>query len=327
MKILPSVANNFSYVSRRYSLYLKKTVNRWTLMFPGSGCEYWKKTGGCTMCGFNNATQSFTKGRLLPSFVFEFIYHISKLNLTAEPDEVAIYNGGSFWNDNEIPSKFQRFLLNKIGNGNARRILIENRCEYITEEKIRDAVILLGGKKLMVGIGLESSDDYIRNKLIGKGLSKKSFEEKVAILREYNANILAYIFLKPLELSEEQAYADVIASIQYALSVGVSEIEISCAFVQENTPMFLAYSSGRFLPPSLWTILKIVEQVRKNNWPVSIGGFSDEPPPIAIPSNCNDCSDLIYKAIERFRQERILSDIPECECKNSFKNYLIPLPG
>lgn len=317
------IAELYSNSATRYSLPDKRQAVRWTLMLPGAGCEHWKKTqGGCTMCGFNGSTNKFTRGILYPSWAFKTLYQLSKQVMKGRhPEEIHVFNGGSFWNDREIPPDFQRYLFKDLaGDKTLARVMIESRCEYITVSKLMDSLKALGGKKLKVGIGLESQDDYVRNRLIRKGLSKRDFEKTVVLARQFGVEIQAYVFLKPLGLDENGALQDALDSIRYALSAGVAEVEVSCAFVQTGTLMADAYYRGAFKPPQLWTILRIIEETVKHNWPVSIGGFDDEPPPIAIPANCPDCSSRIYELIEQFRQTRTLGEIPNCPCKKGWED-------
>ncbi len=321
-KIINFISSLYSSIITKYSFFEEEKINSWTLMLPGSGCEYHKKTGGCTMCGFYKSTDKYAKGMLFPGFIFKTLFSLAQRAVESElPREIFIFNGGSFLNDKEIPVSFRHYLYDQVSKSNhLDRLIIESRCEYITDSKIAKAVCDLNGKKLVIGIGLESQDDYIRNIVINKSLTKTMFQEKVALLKRYGVDVLAYIFLKPSGLSEKEAYKETIETIKYALSIGVREIALSCAFVQEGTKMAEDFHKGNFRPPYLWTILEIIKEINANNWPVSIGGFSDEPPPISAPANCLDCSPQIYLAIEKFRQDRILGSIPTCDCYEKWKN-------
>jgi radical SAM enzyme (TIGR01210 family) len=309
--------DSYSSLVPRYSFSTQEQKLRWLLMLPGSGCAYRKASGGCTMCGFGQATDKYTKGYLYPSIVFRSLFRWAERHVGAKsPTELAVFNGGSFWNDKEIPVSFQDYLYRRVAkNKTLEMLFIENRCDFISPQKISQAQFGLNGKKLMVGLGLESQDDFVRNNLIRKGLSKTMFEQKVRLLKDSGAQVLAYVFLKPLGLSEKEAYHEALKTIVYALEVGVDEIDLSCAFVQENTTLALAYKKGEFTPPWLWTIIEIIKQIIDNNWPVSIGGFSDEPPPVAIPTNCPECSQEIYEIIDKFRKTRKLSEISDCSCR------------
>jgi hypothetical protein len=316
------IAKVYSGINVRYSVSERKPITRLTLMLLGAGCEYWKKTnGGCTMCGFNQSTKKYTHGLLLPNVIFRWMYQISQKAFSSDlPQEISIFNGGSFWNNKEIPEKFQTFIMRETAkHPTIDRLMIESRCEYITEAKIREALEMLNGKKLKIAIGLESQDDFVRNKLIRKGLSKRVFENTVQMARDCGAEVSVYVFLKPLGLTEKEALKEAVESIKYAFETGATEIDLSCAFIQEGTPMAESYHKNEFQPPRLWTILEIIQEIIKNDWPVSIGGFEDEPPPIAIPSNCPQCSQEIYELIEKFRQTRILEAIPSCSCKKSWE--------
>ena len=323
MKLLSNFVSTYSGMQTRYSLRLQKPAKKWTLMLPGAGCEYWKRTGGCTMCGFNNATQKYTHGHRYPSLVFDSFFKLADWHSNSNPEELVIFNGGNFWNNDEMPIGFQEKICKRVAeHPSLQTLLIENRCEYITAEKIKTAKKMLGEKRLKVAIGFESQDDYVRNKLIRKGLSKKTFEEKVKLLKDNGADVFAYIFLKPLGLSEGRALEETIATIKYAISIGVDEMDISCAFIQAGTVMAEKYGKGEFTPPRLWTVLEIINQIQKNNWPVNIGGFDDEPPPLAIPANCESCSTAIYEAIEKFRRTRVLGKIPDCSCKKKWEKEI-----
>lgn len=322
MTFTGSIAELFSHTATKYSLAEKRPVVRWTMMLPGAGCEYWKKTkGGCTMCGFNASTEKYAHGRLYPAPFFRILYWLGERSVAnIRPDELSIFNGGSFLNPNEIPAVFQRNLFESVARHDSlKRLMIESRCEYISHRSLHNALEALSGKKLKIAIGLESENDHTRNRLIRKGLSKTVFEETVRMSVDAGVDIQAYIFLKPVGLSEKEALEDTLKSIRYALSTGVAEIEISSAFVQPSTAMVDAYRRGEFRPPYLWSILEIIRQTQENGWPVSIGGFDDSPPPLAIPSNCPDCSFPIYNAIERFRQTRTLDTIPNCLCKTNWE--------
>jgi radical SAM enzyme (TIGR01210 family) len=318
MGVMHSMMSEYASLIKRFSLGKNETVYRMILNLPGAGCEYWKRDGGCTMCGFHVATNKYTRGRLLSKWIFQLLYIMAQgFYLKNAPFELFVYNGGSFLNDREIPVGFQDWFFKQVSmHKTIQSVMVENRCEYITQEKIENAVQLLGGKKLYVGIGLESANDYLRNNVIRKGLSLKVFEKKVRLVRANDAFVAAYVFLKPPGLNDEAALVDVVKTIQYALAVGVSEINVSCAFIQRQTEMERMYYDGEFIPPRLDIIVELINIIIANSWPVSIGGFDDYPPPVAIPRNCDSCSENFYALIERFREERVLGDIPICSCSS-----------
>lgn len=310
MALFYSIESTFSFQKREDS-------KKMTVLLPGAGCSYHKATGGCTMCGFHKETHKYSLGILYPPIVFRslFLQALRKAESTGVSDLI-IFNGGSFWNDKEIPLAFQNqifklFAASKV-NG---RLIIESRCEYIKEDKLLPVSLVLGKKELMVAIGLESHNDHVRNHIIKKGLPIKLFEEKVRLLKSYGFSVMVYVFLKPLGLSEKESLQDVIETIKYLLALGVDEIALSSAFIQKDTEMYQEYKSGNFRVPWLWTILEIIKLVESNSWPVFIGHFDDNPHPIVVPHNCDKCSTEIYQVIDNFRYNAKLGKIPECSCR------------
>ncbi|HTW96107.1 MAG TPA: hypothetical protein VMD74_00410 [Candidatus Methylomirabilis sp.] len=308
------ISGVYSQVVSRYSFTQRKPAGRLIVMLPGAGCAWYKEGGGCSMCGFHASVHKFSRGHILPSILFKLMCALA-LAENRRAYQMAIFNGGSFLNDREIPLNFQNWLFKRIGrHGKIGELFIESRCEYLEARKIELAVEMLGEKKLVVGIGLESQDERIRNQLIRKGLPRILFEKKIKMLKSLGAISHAYVFFKPLGLSENEALQDAIATIKYALDAGVDRLELSCAFVQENTPMHRAYQDGAYSLPWLWSVVQIIREAINKQWPLAIGAFTDEPPPIDAPHNCLNCTPAINLAIEKYRKENVLGDIPDCSC-------------
>ncbi len=317
-----TILGSYSQVKKHYSLIDKKTVDRWTLMLPAAGCEYYKKTGGCTMCGFYQSNKKYSFGLRYPALAFEALYRIARIKTGHfRPQELFLYNGGSFFNPREIPVKFARYLFKAVkDHPTLNRVMVESRVEYISPKNIAEALKILDGKKLMIGIGLESQNSYTRNKLIKKGLSLDDFQKTVMMIKDSGAQALAYVFLKPLGLSEEDSLENAWQTIRYCHYLGIDEIEMSCAFIQTGTKMAEAYARKEYSPPTLWTIVEILRRANIEGWTISIGSFGDEPPPIAIPRNdCpDDCSAEIYPLLEDYRQtgKFDFARLPYCSCRN-----------
>jgi len=311
---------DFSSVATIFDPLQKKQIKRWVLELPGAGCEWYKKTGGCTMCGFNQSTYKYTfGGKLYPHFIFMLLFYYAYLIIRkTKPELLVIYNGGSFLSDKEIPLKTQLAILNFVRkNPTIKKIIVESRAEFVNAAKLQLYKEAIGGKKLEIALGLESADDKIRNECLKKGMSKETFAKAVKLCHAFDFQSFAYVFLKPYCLNEKEAVEDAIKSIEYCFQTGIDEVSLSCAFVQENTALHELYQLGQFQPPTLWSIIEVIEKTA-HLCPVRIGHFDDEPPPIAIPQNCPKCNEKVLTAIENYRQTHDLQVFAElnCECKN-----------
>jgi len=324
---------NFSGVDRLYEPSLKRDVQDWVMLFPGLNLCSWylKSKGGCSMCGFNGSASSkqeyawLTKyfgGRALHAMYWLGYWGARKQN----PERLTIYNGGNFLNTGkevpgqkpEIPFSLQKTICRHVRTHRTiQKLFVESRPEFITSENIPLLKGLLGEKTLEVGIGLESSNDHIRNGVLKKGTSLAAFERAVATLREYGAKSLAYVFLKPIGLDDAAAVTDAIATIRYCFEVAhVDEVSLSCAFIQEGTGFHKAYEDGTYKPPTLWSITRVIEQTA-NLGPVRVGTFEDDPPPIDVPKNCPECTDRVNKALDQYRHsfDPTVFDGLSCPCK------------
>lgn len=321
---------DFSYIDEVYDPEMKTNVKRWVLMIPGGGCQWAKQTGGCYMCGFKHQTERL-KGKKdkPPKFKMKLAYHLGRYfaNVRNEkPHIVAIYNGGSFLNDNEVPVNIQEDLFRMIIKDYPmiKKILIESRPEYIDIDRIRALKSIIGGKReLSIGIGLECKSDHIRQHYINKGFSLTDYESAVKSLKQEGVKILTYVFLKPIGITERWSIEEAIRTIKYALSMG-DEVALQSAFIQKGTVMCKLYKSGKFSPPWLWSIIYVIKQCAHLG-PIHIGSFNDEPAPLAVPKNCGDCDERVLKAISHYNRTHDTSvfDNIRCLCKDIWRSEVM----
>jgi len=166
--------------------------------------------------------------------------------------------------------------------------------------------------------------DKVREKYIHKGMSRRSYERAVGIAKESGARVLTYVFLKPIVLTEAQAIREAIKTIEYAFKTGSDVVALESAFVQQGTVMEDYFARGQFSPPKLWSVIEVAKRTKEMG-PVLIGGFVDEPMPIAIPRNCDKCSQRIYRALDDYRTTldlSVLDGIEDCECRRVWEKEI-----
>lgn len=318
--------NKYSYADRIFDPLEGKTICRWLLMLPGAGCSWAKqKSGGCHMCGFKHETRKYSLGLRLPAFVFTKLfdegYQAVKGN---NPELLAIFNGGSFLNDQEIRLPAQIKICERAGRVNSiKKVLIESRPEYVTADKVKQLISCLGGKKLIVGIGLECASDETRKSSINKGFTRRDYEKAVNILKDTGSMVVTYIFLKPIYLSENQAIEEAVESARYAFAKGSDYVIFNSALVQKGTKMEELYLKGEFTPPWLWSVVEVARRTHKLG-PIRIGDFNDEPTPIASPKNCERCTPLLLDLFKRYKETHDITifENTDCDCKRDWEEIL-----
>lgn len=315
----------FFSTDRIYDPFLKKISKRLILELPGGGCAWYKASGGCTMCGFNQKLDQLNSKRKFSASDLTGLYEIAEaLSSPFRPEIVYVYNGGSFLNQKEIPQRAQLDICRLVSNNpGVYGLFVESRPEFVRPDTIVPLKKALGTKYLEIGIGLEAVSDKVREINIHKGFSRQDYEDAVQVLKKNNVRILTYVFLKPLGLSEKEAIEEAVKTIAYAFRSGSDEVSLSCAFIQEGTKLEKAYRNGEFRPPWLWSVIEVIKQTADLG-PVRIGSFEDEPPPVAIPFNCGRCDSAVVKEIERYNLHQKSGNFDEinCECQKEWKEVI-----
>ena len=308
----------FSYTDEVFNSEKKKRVTRWTLLLPGSGCAWAKNSAGCHMCGFKVKIDEINRGKPASVTKLMTIFQLGKSLIRGSfPYSLSIYNGGSFLNDEEIPLEVQEKICREVERSSSiQQLIVESRPEFVTDEKINLLTSLLKRKKLRVAIGLEAVSDYVREVCINKGFSTDDYERAMEILKKNAAETSTYVFLKPIYLSEQESIEEAVITTRYALSLGSNEVLLESAFIQQGTKMEKLYREGKFRPPWLWSTIEVVRRT-SHLGPVYVGGFEDEPSPIAIPHNCEMCSPRLMRSFRNYNESLDVNLLHNgcCACK------------
>lgn len=317
---------HYSFLDVIYDAVFERPVSRWTVLLPGSGCSWArKKHKGCSFCAFNSRIDEVTGGRLIPhDEMMAFFGQAENLVKNSEPDLLALFNGGNFINDLEIVPTAQLAILEAAArHPTISTVLFESKTEYLSSRKLDACAKAIGPKKIRIAIGLECKDDYLRNTIINKGMSKEAYVRAIRRLHERGMQVQSYVFMKPFSITEKHAIQEAVDSIEYAVDCGSDIVMLEAAMVQKGTAFETAYNKGEFDSPWLWSIREVVEKTRHLK-PLNVGIFDEEPKPISYPRNCPACTESFNRAFHIFRE--IHDDAPllslDCQCKKTWKTAL-----
>lgn len=318
-----------------YEPTLSKTTIVSILGLPAGVCAWHASpSGGCTICGFNNKNgekSRFTvNGKPWPNVLTKALIALNERAVRERmPEVLSVFNGGSFLNPDEVPKSIQSDIFCRFASSPYyRKLFFESRPEYITEQSLSAFPLhsLKNSKAVEVGIGLESADDYVRNKIINKGIPRTGFLRAVEILKDKGFRTAAYVFLKPQELSEQEAIDDAVATCTFCFESGIDSVYLASGSVQEETVLYSLWKQGSYRPPWLWSVIEVLKKVRKlsnnNGKFIRLGSFEDDPPPLAIPFNCKTCSGHLYELLNTYRRtndEQLLYEDLSCQCYEEWK--------
>ncbi len=279
--------------------------------------------GGCFMCGHYHGT---SKGADIPEELFleQFQREILKYDISKIP-MICIYNAGSLLNPEEIPSNILCEILESVCTySNIKRIIIESRPEFIHMDILHKISKICENKIVEIGIGLETSNNLIRDTCINKGFVFSEYLEAVEKIRKFkNILTLTYISVKPILLTIEESITDVVQTISDILPY-TDIISLEPISIQRNTVVEKLYKSGYYSPPQGWIIKDIMHILQEkdilDNLDLRIGGFEYYPSPDLVIENCPTCNTKLYQAIDLFNSSRntYLLENLNCSCYSQY---------
>jgi radical SAM enzyme (TIGR01210 family) len=214
-------------------------------------------------------------------------------------------------------------------------LIAETRPEFVRDEVIGPFMETLDDDTwktpLYCAIGLETSNDAIREKCINKGFTFEEFKGAALQAHKAGAGVKAYLLFKPLFLTEREAVEDMKTSL--ADTIPYAEmLSVNPCTVQRNTELEYYWKRGAYRPPYLWSVLTLLASAPVHVTCDPLGGGQKRGA-----HNCGICDFEIVKGIRDFslNADRALIDalleIP-CVCKQEWefvlseeKPYCMPL--
>lgn len=261
-------------------------VSSLTIILRTKGC-YRARSDGCTMCGYIYHADPNSCGADVKK-QFDAVLNCYGKNFGV----VKLFTSGSFLDTNEVPTDVRNYILNKLSD--VPKVIVETRPEFVTDEVCEDISKILHGAE--VAIGLETSNDLIRNNCINKGFNFNDFIEASRLASSYNLTVKAYLLLKPPMLTEKQALDDAIMSIKDA-SRYANTISLNLCNVQKGTYVEKLWKKRLYRPPWLWTAVEALKRTAGMTTiicdPVA-GGTARGP------HNCGTCDDDVIHEIQEY---------------------------
>jgi radical SAM enzyme (TIGR01210 family) len=320
-KLVPLQLKNVVFTESRKGYLNGEYVDRYVLFLRGTGCSWVTQTGGCTFCGFWDATNFGDK--------IDDADTISQVVNVINDDSlgfdnypiICLYNDGSLLVEGEVGLDAVSHIFDLISRRpHVERIVIEAKIIDITEEKISRLVKQMNSKELEVAVGFESAEEIVRDLCINKNFSNDLFSSKAKVLKDYGASLVPLVMIKPPFLSESQAIEDAVKTLCYLDQFGFQRIDLELATVEDHTILHSLWNQGLYYTPWLWSVIEILRRAAALNLktPVFISPTNYTATAKEYTSNCSKCDPLINRAIEEYNKNLFdvsVFDHIDCECK------------
>lgn len=282
-------------------------VRAMVVIMRTNGC-CWVKHGGCTMCGYREAS----------------LHDVSEEDLLKQLDQalsrykgepfVKIYTSGSFLDDNEVPPSVREKFYEAFSG--CSRLLFESRPEFITEETVKTLP-----RNATVALGLESSDPEVLATAVHKGFTPDDIRRAGLLLKQNGLAVRTYLLLKTPFMTESMAIRDSVASARFADEFS-DEISVNPLNVQRGTYVERLWKRGEFRSPWIWSLVEVFRQLHGTVHARLMSSPSGGGAQRGV-HNCGECDKKVLDAVERFSFSQDISDLSvTCPCEARWRAYM-----
>lgn len=300
-----------------------KIYQRKKIILAAPGCS----VPTCTICPIPNegfyGSKEITPDNLINQF---------KSSFTGEDinrfDMISIYNSGNWFSDREVFPKARRAIYEEIAKSECSTLMVESLPQFISHKNIEETKEYLRDKSLIVAIGLQSSNDFVRNVCVNTVCTKEQFEKASNLLWQSGYTPRAYLILGAPFLSESESIEDVSNSIQYLARLGYTEVALSPMRVTPYTLVYELQNLGLYKPPSLWTIISSIQNaiLKTPSMRVWISALekSGQDNQTLYPQNCPLCTSQIVEALRKYNLDQDLTRLGtlNCSCHDAYLKSL-----
>ena len=193
--------------------------------------------------------------------------------------KISIYTASSSLDQECLPTRSLMYLTLKVSFLPKLKIIsLETRPEYVEDWELKALQNVLGEKvQLEVGIGYETHNQELRNKILEKGLTTKALHRLMKMLSDNSASLKAYLMLKPHpSLNEEQGIVEAQNGIQEIFDLGKAydvpvSIHLNPTYIAEGCSLTKEMLDSGFQPPELSSVIKVIEFASRLKTSIYVG--------------------------------------------------------
>lgn len=234
-----------------YSTYENNGV--FQICFRSKGCINYLN-GFCIMCDYG-------VGSNINSKELEFAFD-SALKESKEKINVLLLNSyGSVLDENEISEECFNLLLEKVRKTTIKNIIFETHYTTITEKKLSLIKEKLSNKNIIFELGLETSNQNIRENNLLKCIDNNKFIEKIQLIHLYGMKIIANVIVGIPFLNEEEQVQNALESINWCFSNNVDEVDLFPMNIRPYTLLRELYLDKKYKIISHWMLIEVLSKI------------------------------------------------------------------
>lgn len=224
------------------NLNIRERGNLLQICIPTGGC----RLGHCIFCNYGKSQ--------LPNLEELKLELISIFDKYKEKQVLLINAMGSVLDENELPFYYVETICSILKNYKFPNIVFETHYTTITNSVISKLRNFLPDRNLYIELGLESIYSKSQD-LIHKKINLELLDNKIQILKKYNFQIEANVFLGVPFLSNDDRIQDSVDTICYALDNRFDEVVLFPCNLKVGTELYDLYSINKYEPVSHLDVL------------------------------------------------------------------------
>ena len=220
-------------------------VSSATILLTNKECP-WR----CLMCDLWKSTLTKT----VPPGAIPQQIEFALAQLGGSPEQIKLYNSGSFFDPAAIPLADYPGIARKISF--AQHVVVESHPRLVGEKALRLRDLLAGS--LEVAMGLETIHPQVLPRL-NKKFDLEHFSQAAEFLRKEGIALRAFVLVKPPFLNDAEGIEWAVKSAAFAFSCGAAVVSL-IPTRGGNGAMERLQDAGDFAPPRLATLERALEQ-------------------------------------------------------------------
>lgn len=173
----------------------------------------------------------------------------------------------SFFRDAEVPPNYRRAILERLikfqeKQGVNFHLMLECRPDHLLAAhesgELRELEPLLDALDVVINVGFECHDDFLRDVVFAKDLSREVFSQAMAVAQSYRLDPGVFLFAGATVLTTSEMLEEVGRGLGYLQNLGLFA-NVMVPNLQTYTLPDLLYEAGRYRLPEPYFLLDIVD--------------------------------------------------------------------
>jgi len=293
--------------------YLEKPYNMPLITLRTKPCRWLTATGGCTTCGYN-LVASLKNDISSQNLINQLNWTLEQINSTEYPF-ITLTSAGSFMDKEEIADDVRLKMLDVLSDKGFKHLNFESRPEFLTDYNRLSKLHEHFKGSISVGIGLESSNDFIRKCCLNKGYNLDVFLKALEALKKSDISFDTYVILGKPFLNRKENIDDAVNTISYAFDYGAEWAILMVSNIQPYTLTNWLWRRGLFQLPSLWDAIEVISRLSDDRKRMVLIKGVDKalPTPTIFSSTCPECNEKIVDAIRKWNITADYNSLEKCK--------------